>query len=63
LDDLEKNYCSCKQEGRNIELSINGIYTCCLCHKEIFIHKQWKSPQIFKHTNIQNNNNHTLDLK
>jgi len=56
VDDLNISYCSCKQEGRDVELTPEGTYTCCLCHKEIYIHPGWKSQRHIKtyiNTNTQ----------
>ena len=63
MDDLDITYCSCRQEGRGVELSNEGIYTCCLCGKEIYIHKQWNPRRNLQHINTQNNRNHALNLK
>jgi hypothetical protein len=47
VSDLEKTYCSCNVEGRDVELTPEGIYTCCSCGLEVFIHKSWR-PQNYK---------------
>ena len=62
-DDLETTYCSCNIEGRGVELTTDGIYTCVLCGNEIFVDKQW-SPRTFnKHTTTLKTKNHALNTR
>jgi hypothetical protein len=59
-DDLDTTYCSCNKEGRGVELTPDGTYTCLLCHNEIFVNDLW-SPRRFKvNSNIQKVNNLAL---